>query len=97
VVETPPQVVRQVAPAFPVRAKQMRWEPNREHDVFLRVYVGELGQPLKVMVKQGISGPYGFDEAAIDAANKSSFAPATRDGKPIRAWIEIHYRFQRQQ
>lgn len=96
VVETPPQVVRQVAPAFPVRAMQMRWELNQDHDVFLRVYVGEQGQPLKVMVKQGISGPYGFDEAAIDAANKSTFAPATRDGKPIRAWIEIHYRFQRQ-
>ncbi len=96
VVETPPQVVRQVAPIFPIRAMQMRWELNQDHNVFLRVYVGEQGQPLKVMVKQGISGPYGFDEAAIDAANKSTFAPATRDGKPIRAWIEIHYRFQRQ-
>ena len=97
VVETPPQVVRQVAPIFPIRAQQMRWELTKEHDVLLRVFVGEQGQPLKVMVKQGVSGPYGFDEAAIDAANKSAFAPATRDGKPVRAWIEINYRFPRRQ
>lgn len=96
VVEQPARVVNQVAPIFPLRAKQMRWEANREHDVYLRVFVGEQGQPLKVMVKQGIPGPYGFDDAAIEAANKSTFAPATRDGKPVRAWVEILYRFPRQ-
>ncbi len=96
VVEQPARVVNQVAPMFPLRAKQMRWEANQEHDVHLRVFVGEQGQPLKVMVKQGIPGPYGFDDAAIEAANKSSFAPATRDGKPVRAWVEILYRFPRQ-
>ena len=96
-VELPPRVVNQVAPSFPIRAQQMRWELNREHDVHLRVFVGEQGQPLKVVVAQGISGPYGFDQAAIDAANKSTFAPATRDGKPVRAWIEINYRFPRRQ
>ncbi len=93
VVEQPARVVNQVAPIFPLRAQQMRWELNKEHDVYLRVFVGEQGQPLKVMVKQGIPGPYGFDDAAIEAANKSSFAPATRDGKPVRAWVEILYRF----
>jgi len=93
VVEQPARVVNQVAPMFPLRAQQMRWELNKEHDVYLRVFVGEQGQPLKVMVKQGIPGPYGFDDAAIEAANKSSFAPATRDGKPVRAWVEILYRF----
>ena len=97
VVEQPPRVVSQVAPIFPLRAQQMRWELNKEHDVYLRIFVGEQGQPLKVTVKQGISGPYGFDEAAIEAANKSTFAPATRDGKPIRAWIEINYRFPKRQ
>ncbi len=96
VVEQPARVVNQVAPLFPLRAKQMRWEANQEHDVHLRVFVGEQGQPLKVMVKQGIPGPYGFDDAAIEAANKSTFAPATRDGKPVRAWVEILYRFPRQ-
>ena len=50
----------------------------------------------KVSVVDGVAGAYGFDEAAIEAANKSSFAPATRDGKPVRGWTpEIVYKFQK--
>lgn len=92
--DLPARVVNQVAPAFPLRAVQMRWETNLEHVVKLKVFVGEQGQPLKVSVVEGVSGAYGFDEAAIEAANKSSYSPATRDGKPIRGWTpEIHYKF----
>jgi len=90
-------MVGQVTPMFPQRAFQMRWEANKDHVVRLKVYVGEQGQPLKVSVVEGVSGTFGFDEAAIDAAHKSTYAPATRDGKPIRGWTpEIPYRFQRQ-
>ena len=36
----------------------------------------------------------GMDEAAIEAANKSSFSPAIRDGRPVRGWTpEIVYKF----
>ncbi|WP_306589828.1 TonB family protein [Geothrix sp. 21YS21S-4] len=90
------RVTTQVAPAFPLRAVQMRWETNLDHTVRLKVFVGEQGQPLKVSVVEGVAGAYGFDEAAIEAANKSAFAPATRDGKPVRGWTpEIIYRFPR--
>ncbi len=92
----PAHVVAQVPPVFPMRAVQMRWETNLDHFVRLKVFVGEQGQPLKVSVVDGVAGAYGFDEAAIEAANKSSFAPATRDGKPVRGWTpEIVYKFQK--
>ena len=95
-VNEPARVVTQVPPAFPMRANQMRWETNLDHYVRLKVFVGEQGQPLKVSVIEGVPGAYGFDEAAIEAANKSTFAPATRDGKPIRGWTpEISYKFQK--
>jgi TonB family protein len=95
-VNEPARVVNQVPPAFPLRAVQMRWEINKEHDVRLKVFVGEQGQALKVSVIEGVPGAYGFDEAAIEAANKSSYSPATRDGKPVRGWTpEIVYRFPR--
>ncbi len=95
-VNEPARVVTQVPPAFPMRANQMRWETNLDHFVRLKVFVGEQGQPLKVSVLEGVAGAYGFDEAAIEAANKSTFAPATRDGKPIRGWTpEISYKFQK--
>lgn len=92
--DQPARVVSQVAPVFPLRAVQMRWETNLDHYVRLKVFVGEQGQTLKVSVIEGVPGSYGFDEAAIEAANKSTFAPATRDGKPVRGWTpEIVYKF----
>jgi len=90
----PARVVNQVAPVSPLRAAQMRWDVGNDHYVRLKVFVGEQGQPLKVSLIEGVPGAYGFDEAAIDAANKSTFAPATKDGKPVRGWTpEISYKF----
>ena len=92
--DQPARVVSQVAPAFPLRAVQMRWETNVDHYVRLKVFVSEQGQPLKVSVIEGVSGAYGFDEAAIEAANKATFSPAIRDNKPVRGWTpEIVYKF----
>ncbi|MBI1754581.1 MAG: TonB family protein [Acidobacteria bacterium] len=92
----PARMRSQAPPAYPLRATQLRWEMNVDHFVRLKVFVGEQGQPLKVSVVEGVAGAYGFDEAAIDAANKSTFSPATRDGKPVRGWTsEIVYKFQR--
>jgi TonB family protein len=74
----------------------MRWETGLDHTVRLKVFVGEQGQALKVSVIEGMAGAYGFDEAAIEAANKSTYSPATRDGKPVRGWTpEIAYKFPR--
>ena len=92
--DLPARVMTQVAPIFPLRAVQMRWEANVDHYVRLKVFVSEQGQPLKVSVIEGVAGAYGFDEAAIEAANKSTFAPATRSGKSARGWTsEIIYKF----
>jgi TonB family protein len=93
-VNEPAHVVNKTAPAYPVRAIQMRWGTNQDQKVRLKVFVGEQGQALKVSVIEGVSGPYGFDDAAIEAANKSTYSPATRDGKPVRGWTtEIAYIF----
>jgi TonB family protein len=90
-------IVNQSVPMYPRRAIQSRWGTNQEHKVRLKVFVGEHGQALKVSVIEGVAGSYGFDEAAIEAANKSTFSPATRDGKPARGWTpEIVYKFQKQ-
>jgi TonB family protein len=95
-VSEPARVVNQSAPVFPVRAIQMRWETSQDHTVRLKVFVGEQGQALKVSVIEGVSGTFGFDEAAIDAANKSTYSPATRDGRPVKGWTaEIAYKFQK--
>jgi TonB family protein len=92
----PARLVNQAVPAYPQRAIQMRWGMNVDHLVRLKVFVGEQGQPLKVTVVEGVPGAFGFDEAAIDAANKSTYSAATRDGKLVRGWTaEIVYKFPR--
>ena len=93
-VNEPARILNQAAPLFPMRATQMRWETGVDHTVRLKVFVGEQGQALKVSVIEGVAGAYGFDEAAIEAANKSTYSQATRDGKPVRGWTpEIAYKF----
>lgn len=94
-VNEPARMVTQAAPVFPLRAVQMG-RANSDQFVKLKIFVGEQGQPLKVSVVEGVPGALGFDEAAIDAANKSAYSPATRDGKPVKGWTsEIVYKFQK--
>ncbi|HJV21729.1 MAG TPA: energy transducer TonB [Holophagaceae bacterium] len=94
-VEVPPAMVNQVVPVFPQRALLQKWELTKEHNVRLRIFVNEAGQALTVKVIEGVPGSFGFDEAAIDAAKQSTYQPATRDGKPVKAWTEVYFRFPR--
>ena len=92
-----PRILLQAPLVHPIRAQQMRWETNLDHFVRLKVFVGEQGQALKVSLIEGVSGAYGFDEVAIEAAQKSTYSPATRDGKPVKGWTsEIVYKFPKQ-
>lgn len=91
----PARVITQGPLVFPLRAVQMG-KASEDQIVRLKVFVGEQGQPLKVAVVEGVAGSWGYDEAAIDAANKSTYSPARRDGKPIKGWTaEITYKFQK--
>jgi TonB family protein len=92
----PARLISQVPLAFPQRAVQMRWEMDQDHVVRLKVFVGEQGQALKVSITEGVEGTYGFDEAAVESAYKSTYKPAMRDGKAVRGWTpEIVYKFPR--
>jgi TonB family protein len=94
--ETPVRMTSQAQAIFPVRAQQQRWEASKSHTVRLKVYIDANGKPQKVNITQSVPGPWGFDEAAQDAAMRSSYAPATRDGRPVAAWIEYSVTFQAQ-
>lgn len=76
-------------PTYPLRAIQMRWQLDTKHIVRLKIFISEQGQPLKASVIEGVPGAYGFDEAAIEAVNKSTYRPAIRDGKLVRGWTNI--------
>ncbi len=90
---TPPVLLRQVAPTYPARARAAHFEPTQAHRVRVRVFVDETGRPQKVTVVEGVAGPYGFDDAARDAALKSSFFPAKEGGRPVAGSLEISFLF----
>ncbi len=62
---------------------------GREPRVLLAVLVDEHGRVAEVRVKEGDSSGLGFDEAAVAAAWRARFLPATRNGVPLRSWSEL--------
>jgi len=62
-----------------------------EANVRLVLTIDKEGAVKKAEVAESVGN--GFDEAAVEAALKFRFAPATRDGKPIAAKIGYVYRF----
>ncbi len=91
--ETPAVALNKAQPIFPVRARQMRFEEGKPHSVTVKVFVDAQGRPQKVTIISGIDGPYGFNEAANEAASKSTYTPATRDGIPVAGTATIKYDF----
>lgn len=89
-----PTVVRPeltVAPRadYPVAARRLR----REATVELRVLVDERGMPSQIQ-ETGQSAGLGFDEAARVAVERARWRPATKDGVPVKVWIQTAVRFQ---
>jgi TonB family protein len=60
-------------------------------DVVLKLTVDQSGAVTQAVVTEPAG--HGFDEAALQAAFKFKFEPATRDGKPIKAQIPFKYSF----
>jgi TonB family protein len=64
---------------------------NSERLVILRVSVDAKGKPQDMTVSE--SGGKGLDEAALEAVGKWRFKPATCNGEPIPAQINIQFSF----
>ncbi|HEY2739429.1 MAG TPA: TonB family protein, partial [Thermoanaerobaculia bacterium] len=57
------------------------------------VLVDENGKVANAVIKEGDSSGLGFNEAALEAARKVPFAPATRDSIPGKMWTELIFEF----
>jgi TonB family protein len=93
-VEGPPAIVPpgysgNSAPAYPPLARRMGYEGL----VLLAVKVSGAGEPLFVEVKTTSGRPI-LDAAAVAAVRKWRFSPATADGRPIEATVEVPVRFK---
>jgi protein TonB len=84
-----PSITRAVEPVYPMRARRLR----KSATVSVRVLVDETGQVLEVE-RLGDEVGDGFDQAALDAARKSTWQPATRDGVAVKMWRTVSIRFE---
>jgi iron complex outermembrane receptor protein len=84
---TPPGVLQQVDAVYPPSALAER----KQADVVLTVTVDVDGHVSNLGVAQ--SGGAELDEAALAAARQWTFAPATRDGKPVASRIRMPFHF----
>ncbi len=58
------------------------------------VLVDERGEVLQAILKKRDGTQFGFDAAALGAAKRSRFRPATRDAVAGKMWTEIAYEFR---
>jgi TonB family protein len=84
-----PQVAGMPEPRYPAAARRM----NRAAQVDLKVLVDEHGNVIQSEPSGGKVG-FGFDEAAMEAARRSTFHPATKDGVRVKMWTMMRVTFR---
>jgi TonB family protein len=86
---TPPVVTKDEGATYPAQA--ITDKVNQSVEIVLVLEVDPQGAVRKATVET--PGGHGFDEAAVEAAKKLEFTPATRNGQPIAAKIRHKYTF----
>ena len=80
---TPPEPVSKPMPAYPPLAARAQVGGA----VLMELLVDETGAVREVKVLRGIKPNLGLDEAAVAAARKWKFKPATKNGVPVKVYI----------
>ncbi len=84
-----PQLISLPNPRYPEIAKRT----NRQATVVVPILVDENGDVTQVKPPTQKAG-FGFDEAAMEAARRASFRPASKGGVPVKMWMELSVQFR---
>lgn len=85
-----PRILRRGTVPYPPMARLQKVEGT----VITSVLVSEKGQVLDVKILRGTARSVGLNEAAEQAMRRSSFAPGTKDGVRVKAWITVPVEFK---
>ena len=85
-----PQVVTLVKPEYPPIARRLRVEG----EVVVSVLVGETGRVVDTRLDKRVRQDVGLNEAALEAARKARFRPATKNGVRVKMWTTISFPFK---
>jgi periplasmic protein TonB len=83
-----PQFIQRSVPRYPRLAQRL----GVEGSVLLRLAIDASGKLSRVEVVNGAGN--GFDEEAVQAVKRSTFAPAVQNGRPISCLALLKIRFQ---
>lgn len=86
-VTTKAQVLKKPAPDYSASAKKALIKGT----VILRAVFGADGKVQHILVVRSL--PYGLTEAAVEAARRIKFVPATKDGRAVSMYIQLEYNF----
>lgn len=86
---TPPKVRSQPLPRYPVAAQRF----NKSAVVEVRVLVDEKGQVINAE-RVGPKAGFGFDDAAIETARRTTFNPASKDGVRVKMYTVLKIAFK---
>ena len=87
-----PVATRPITPRYPAMARRFN---KKSATVHLRLLIDENGEVLKVE-QTGQKQDFGFDAEAIQAAKRSRWKAATKDGVPVKVWHDVAVRFAAQ-
>lgn len=80
-----PEIKELPSYAYPQAAKGS----GKRVTIRLAVLVDESGQVIDARVREGDKSGLGFEEAALEAAKRSRYFPATRDGVEGKMWTDL--------
>ncbi len=86
---TVPRVTTRAEPRYPSGAQRL----NKSAQIDIRVLVDENGRVVDAQ-RSGPKAGFGFDEAALDAARRTTFSPAVKDGVRVKMWSSLRVAFQ---
>jgi TonB family protein len=84
-----PKLTSRLDPRYPPAAERL----NRSATVDIKVLVDEKGRVMDAE-RLGAKAGFGFDEAALDAARRAVFQPATKDGIRVKMWTTLRVAFK---
>jgi TonB family protein len=88
---TAPKLSSRLDPRYPPAAQKL----HRSAQVDIKVLVDEKGRVMDAE-RIGAKAGFGFDEAALDAARRAVFQPATKDGVRVKMWTTLRVAFKPQ-
>jgi TonB family protein len=84
-----PKLSSKLDPRYPAAAQRL----NKAATVDIKVLVDENGRVVDAQ-RGGAKAGFGFDEAALEAARRAQFRPATKDGVRVKMWYTLRVSFQ---